>query len=31
VVMANDNGWQAPAMPANATELHTLPPVPEKK
>jgi NADH-quinone oxidoreductase subunit E len=31
VVMANDNGWQAPAMPENSTELHALPPVPEKK
>lgn len=31
VVMANERGWQAPAMPADATELHALPPVPEKK
>ncbi len=31
VVMANENGWQAPAMPEDATEIHALPPVPEKK
>lgn len=31
VVMANENGWQAPAMPADATDIHSLPPVAEKK
>jgi len=31
VVMAYENGWQAPAMPDGATEFHPLPPVPEKK
>ncbi len=31
VAQAHENGWQAPAMPDGATELHDLPPVPEKK
>ncbi len=31
VALAYENGWQAPAMPDGATELHPLPPVPEKK
>ena len=31
VTLAYENGWQAPAMPDGATELHPLPPVPEKK
>ena len=31
VALAHENGWQAPAMPDGATELHDLPQVPEKK